>query len=121
MRHHLTLRFAALAGGIFGAASAYAQSSVTLYGSVDGGLAYIHNIASANGANESSEYRFASGTLHGNRWGLRGTEDLGGGAAAVFVLENGFDRGTGVYNQGAGNLAGRQRLVLRTRRLARSG
>ncbi len=110
MRHHLALKFAALAGSTFGAAFVHAQSSVTLYGSVDGGLAYIHNVAGANGANVSSEYRFASGTLHGNRWGFRGSEDLGGGAAAVFVLENGFDIGTGVYNQG-GREFGRQAAV----------
>jgi predicted porin len=95
---------------MLGAAFACAQSSATLYGSVDGGLAFVHNVANASGTNDSSQYRFASGTLHGNRWGLRGSEDLGGGAAAVFVLENGFDGGTGVYNQG-GREFGRQAAV----------
>jgi len=40
-----------------------------------------------------------SGTLNGNRWGLKGVEDLGGGMKAVFQLENGFD-GSGRLKQG---------------------
>ncbi len=42
--------------------------------------------------------------------GLRGTEDLGGGLKAIFVLENGFDSGTGVLGQG-GREFGRQAYV----------
>ena len=42
--------------------------------------------------------------------GLRGTEDLGGGYQAFFVLENGFQPGTGALNYG-GRLFGRQANV----------
>ncbi len=63
------------------AAGAHAQSSVTLYGIVDAGIAYVHNAQNANGSNASSLVKFSSGNLSGSRWGLRGTEDLGGGLA----------------------------------------
>jgi predicted porin len=36
-------------------------------------------------------YETSSGNVQGSRWGLRGTEDLGGGLKARFVLENGFN------------------------------
>ena len=42
--------------------------------------------------------------------GLRGTEDLGGGLKAIFVLENGFNSGNGTIGQG-GAIFGRQAYV----------
>ncbi|MGN4077388.1 porin, partial [Burkholderia gladioli] len=67
---------ASLATGV-----AHAQSTVTLYGIVDAGIAYVHNAQGANGANQSTLVKFNSGNMSGSRWGLRGTEDLGGGLA----------------------------------------
>lgn len=49
----------------------------------------------------------ASGFPHGSRWGVKGTEDLGGGVKTLFQLENGFDVDTGRAFQG-GLLFGRQ-------------
>nr|WKF59822.1 Outer membrane porin protein [Paraburkholderia busanensis] len=83
------------------ASGAYAQSSVTLYGIVDAGIAYVHNAQSASGQNQSTLVKFSSGNVSGSRWGLKGTEDLGGGLAAVFQLENGFNVGTGTLGQGS--------------------
>lgn len=68
---------------------AHAQSSVTLYGLIDAGIVYTNN---ANGA---SLWRLNSGTVNGSRVGFRGTEDLGGGLKALFVLENGFNVNNG--------------------------
>jgi predicted porin len=51
-----------------------------------------------------------SGNLQGSRWGLRGSEDLGGGVKAIFVLENGFNVFTGALGQG-GSEFGRQAYV----------
>jgi predicted porin len=52
----------------------------------------------------------SSGVLQGSRFGLRGTEDLGGGLKALFVLENGFDVTNGKLGQG-GLMFGRQAYV----------
>ena len=92
------------------AAGAHAQSSVTLYGIVDAGLAYVHNAQASNGTNQSTLVKFSSGNLSGSRWGLRGTEDLGGGFAAIFQLENGFNVGTGNLGQGSREF-GRKAIV----------
>ncbi len=89
---------------------AHAQSSVTLYGIIDAGIAYVHNAQGANGANQSTLVKFSSGNLSGSRWGLRGSEDLGGGLAAIFQLENGFSVGTGGLLQGSREF-GRKSIV----------
>jgi predicted porin len=107
MRRRLVVVVAAIAGSTFGARIAQAQSSVELYGSVDGGIGYLHNVAAPDGSPVSNQVRFTNGLLHGNRWGFRGSEDLGGGLKAIFLLENGFDLGTGNLNQG-GREFGRQ-------------
>jgi predicted porin len=67
-----------------------ASAQVTLYGTVDAGLAY----ADVAGVTTT---KMNSGVMNGSRWGVRGTEDLGGGLTARFQLENGFaiDNGTG--------------------------
>jgi len=83
---------------------AHAQSSVTLYGIIDEGFNINTN------ANGKHLYNLSSGVLQGSRFGLRGTEDLGGGLKAIFVLENGFDVNTGKLGQG-GLMFGRQAYV----------
>ena len=85
---------------------AHAQSSVTLYGLIDAGVTY------ANHANAQAKdlVQYADGVAQGSRWGLRGSEDLGGGLKAIFTLENGFNSGTGALGQG-GALFGRQAYV----------
>src|SRR5260370_36937450 len=94
----------ALAGlGTF-AGVAHAQSSVTLYGIVDAGFVYNNN----SGGHKLYETR--AGNLQGDRWGLRGTEDLGGGLKALFVLENGFNAFNGTLGQ-KGDEYGRQAYV----------
>ncbi|CAG4885505.1 porin [Paraburkholderia saeva] len=83
---------------------AHAQSSVTLYGIIDEGFNYTSN----KGGHQL--YNLSSGVLQGSRFGLRGTEDLGGGLKAIFVLENGFDVNSGALGQG-GLMFGRQAYV----------
>jgi predicted porin len=51
-----------------------------------------------------------AGAIQGNRWGLLGSEDLGGNLKAVFRLENGFNASNGVLGQGA-RLFGSQAYV----------
>nr|WP_057929134.1 porin [Burkholderia ambifaria] len=86
------------------ACTARAQSSVTLYGLIDVGLNYANNIGG------HSQYSMGVGNLAGDRWGLRGTEDLGGGLKTIFVLENGFSLANGRLGQG-GDEFGRHAYV----------
>jgi predicted porin len=88
------------------AGAAHAQSSVTLYGVIDESFQYVHNADS----NNNSLYHLLGGNLQGNRWGLKGQEDLGGGLKAIFQLENGFDINNGRLGQG-GRMFGRQAYV----------
>jgi general bacterial porin, GBP family len=97
-----TLMVAALSG-IF-ATAAHAQSSVTLYGLIDAGLTYTNNQGGSHNFKESS------GSISGSRWGLRGSEDLGGGLKAIFTLEDGFSIANGTFGQG-GREFGRQAFV----------
>ncbi len=88
--------------------AAHAQSSVTLYGTIDAGLDYISNQKSGNVSGPS--YSVQSGNVSTSRWGLRGNEDLGGGLSAVFTLENGFSVNNGKFGNG-GDEFGRQAWV----------
>jgi predicted porin len=99
----------AVSGTVAAVGTAHAQSSVTLYGFLDEGINYTSNVQTSPG-NGHSLYSMSSGVLSGSRWGLRGTEDLGGGMKALFVVENGFDVGTGKMAQG-GLEFGRQAFV----------
>lgn len=73
--------------GAFG--SAFAQSSVTLYGSLDSGLAYVNN------SGGHALFEANQSNMQPDRWGISGVEDLGGGLHALFRLENGFFTNTG--------------------------
>src|ERR1700682_5756004 len=91
-RHRTTMKLLKLAPlAVLGAftASSYAQSSVTLYGLISGGVGFATNQGGHNA------YQALSGTNQNPRWGLKGREDLGGGLSAVFQLENGFNLMTG--------------------------
>lgn len=83
---------------------AFAQSTVTLYGLIDEGFDFTNNVKG------SKVYELQSGYAQGSRWGLKGTEDLGGGLKAVFQLENGFNVNNGRLGQG-GLMFGRQAYV----------
>lgn len=96
------------AAGLLAASPLLASAqSVTLYGVVDTGVEYVNNV----GANGYGLTRVPNNTATvPSRWGLRGSEDLGGGLKSLFVLESGFAPDTGSSNQG-GRLFGRQALV----------
>jgi predicted porin len=92
----------AVLGALAGTASA--QSSVTVYGIIDAGF------VAERGAAAGSVNKLTSGVASGSRIGFKGTEDLGGGMSALFLLENGFSVDTGALGQG-GLLFGRQAYV----------
>ncbi|WP_288407804.1 porin [uncultured Herbaspirillum sp.] len=112
MTRKSTLRAVALAAAACatyagGTGAALAQSSVTIYGIIDTGVVYTTN-ANANG-NSVFKMPSLTGTFP-SRIGFKGTEDLGGGLQALFVLENGFAPDTGAMGQG-NRLFGRQSYV----------
>jgi len=105
-----TLLAAALIAGFAGVAQAQTPATnVTLYGIVDEGITY-KSIDSYTGHDSQSITGVDSGIQSGSRWGLKGSEDLGGGLKANFVLESGFNADTGSSAQG-GLLFGRQSFV----------
>ncbi|MES2538762.1 MAG: porin [Pseudomonadota bacterium] len=69
------------------AGAAQAQSSVTVYGVADIGYK-ANKDEGAGGSMKSSG--ISDGAVAGNRIGFRGTEDLGGGLKANFVIEQGI-------------------------------
>lgn len=77
------------------ASASAAESGVTVYGSIDGGL---RNLSNSNAAGDSVLTMGSNGTFRSNRLGFKGVEDLGNGLAANFVLESGFNTGTGALN-----------------------
>jgi len=90
------------------AMGAHAQSAVTLYGIVDTGIGYQNSattLSPTSGAASarpspggSSQVKMINGIWAGSRFGLKGSEDLGGGTKAIFQLEEGFNSATGAQS-----------------------
>ena len=80
--------------------AAFAQSSVTLYGVADASLAKVTG---------QSAYLSSAGTMNNgtSRWGVRGTEDLGGGLKAGFNFEQGVSLNDGSLSKAGGGEFGR--------------
>jgi predicted porin len=88
---------AAFAGAVLTfAGAALAQSSVALYGIGD---AFIGQKSTGTGATKVNKSVIDSDGLFNSRWGLRGSEDLGGGLKAEFQLESLFDISNGAVTQ----------------------
>ena len=88
------------------------DSSVTLYGILDTAIANIEHAQNfdpfhpvANNPNVTKGTDAATGMLNGGmsatRWGIKGQEDLGGGLKALFLLESGFNVGSGNLSNAA--------------------
>jgi len=75
------------------AITAHAQSSVTLYGTLDAGLVF------ANNQGGHSNWQQGSGSVSNTYFGLRGSEDLGSGLHAIFTLESGFNLNNGNFSE----------------------
>ncbi|MFM0245586.1 porin [Paraburkholderia sediminicola] len=73
----------------FATPAAYAQSNVTLYGNLDGGVAFFNNVGGKH------LYTTEDGNYIPDLFGLRGNEDLGGGLHAIFNLEAGYSLSSG--------------------------
>ena len=79
--------------GVAQAQTASASNNVVLYGIVDGGLRWDRT-------NVGTLSSVSGGGASGSRFGVRGTEDLGRGLKANFVLEQGLDISDGTVPQG---------------------
>jgi len=80
------------------------QSSVTIYGIVDEG------VASVRGGASGTVVEVESGAWLASRIGFKGVEDLGDGYRSLFVLENGFNANDGISSQSK-EFFGRQAYV----------
>ena len=113
----MKIRILAAAAALACSGGALAQSTVTLYGVVDTNLEYVNHVGAVpvasnqfNRGPANDVYRMNSGGISGSRWGMRGTEDLGGGLKGLFVLESGFNLDTGTMQQ-SNRLFGRQAFI----------
>ncbi|WP_028222808.1 porin [Paraburkholderia oxyphila] len=82
------------------ACAAHAQSSVTLYGAIDSGLMYQSTSAASfapTAKNNGHVFAFKDAGIYSSFWGMKGTEDIGGGYKVNFRLQ-------GVFNSGSGKL-----------------
>lgn len=75
-----------------------------LYGELDDARAYYYNV------NHGSLVTLQGADLTSNRWGIKGTEDLGNGIAAMFNLESGFDTNSGELSRD-GRMFGRNAWI----------
>ena len=66
-------------------APAWAQSNVTLYGIIDVGLRHTTNEGPVTDKSQSRT-AMVGGGMSQSRWGIRGTEDLGGGSKVLFNM-----------------------------------
>lgn len=84
--------------------AAMAQSSVTIYGIADiwFGSSKTSGVFHSGAAGQDGVRQtvLQSGGVSGSRFGFKGTEDLGGGLKANFLLEQGFSLDTGAATAG---------------------
>lgn len=99
-----TLAALAVLGAFAGSAMA---ADVTVYGIVDVGVKYVHSDTDVPGTDATDSLTMAAGNQSGNRFGLKGVEDLGNGVSVGFVLENGFAIDDGTLGQ-SNRLFGRE-------------
>ncbi len=97
-----TLAALAVLGAFAGSAMA---ADVTLYGALDTGFEYKHT--KSTGEEAVDKFDMQTGWDTGNRWGLKGSEDLGNGYKVSFKLESGFNGDDGTMGQGS-RLFGRE-------------
>jgi predicted porin len=104
-----TLIALAALGAMAGAAQA--QSTVTIYGLLDANIgSYKTNQVTGAAISGISQSKIDSGGLNGSRWGIRFSEDVGGGMAVIGNLESGINLDAGSSAQG-GLLFGRRANV----------
>jgi general bacterial porin, GBP family len=118
MKRHLIATV--ILGSFFGVAHADDGDSVELYGVLDVAVGAVEHSANASASfpatvnpvgKVSTKFNSAvvgmfNGGISDSRWGIRGTENLGGGLHSFFGLESGINLPTGNLNNAAASIAG---------------
>lgn len=114
MRLRLRSVYVGISVGLSSLAVGVAHASkIDLYGVLDTGLSYTHVSRDAIGAQPSlsnAQFGMDTGVQSGSRWGIKGSDALGGGWVASFDLESGFSSLNGESSQG-GRLFGRRAVI----------
>lgn len=106
----MKLKLSVIASLLATAAGAQAQSSVTLFTLVDANVSHYTAGGKSGAANETTLNDGTTNGMNGSRWGIKTSEDLGGGLKANVLLEGGFSVATGQTLQG-GRTFGRQGFI----------
>jgi len=91
------LKASVIAGLLAGASTAFAQSSVQLYGQVD------EWVGAQKFPDGQRSWQVSGGGMSTSYWGLKGSEDMGGGYKAIFALEGFFLAQNGQYGRFTGD------------------
>ena len=86
-------------------------ADITISGRIDTGLNYHWNKVTVTGedAEKTDTFGMKSGQYSGSRITIKGSEELGNGMKAGFILENGFNGDDGTWGQS--RLFGREAIV----------
>jgi predicted porin len=130
MQKTVMTKAVAVALATLGAGAAFAQSTFTIYGNADVSLDNVHKtagtslltgstpvpalggatLAQATQGKKSTLSRVSPSATSQTSFGFKGTEDIGGGLKASFVLEGQLSHDTGALSQD-GRIFGRQSYV----------
>lgn len=115
MQKTVLTKAVAVALATLGAGAAFAQSSVTIYGNIDGAVDNVHKNAGltplGTAAASSTLTRVTPSISSQNALGFKGVEDIGGGYKGNFVLEGQFNTDTGAQGGQDSRMWGRQAYV----------
>ena len=115
MQKTVLTKAVAVALATLGAGAAFAQSSMTIYGNIDGAVDSVHKNAGMNilgsAAAATTVTRVSPSISSQNALGFKGVEDIGGGYKGSFVLEGQFSTDTGAQSGQDSRMWGRQAYV----------
>ena len=97
------MRASHISAAVFAAALAMGTAhaaDVELYGIIDTGLNFQHVDAGIDGEDATNQFQMKSSQNTPNRWGMRGTEELGNGMKVGFMLEGQFGSDDGTMTGG---------------------
>ena len=103
MRTSTISKAVAMAAISLSGAPVFAQSTLTMYGLLDQAVEWSDGTRNAsNNQRGASGWQLVNGISNGSRFGVRGSEDLGGGLKAIFAIETRFNVDNGDTGGGRG-------------------